>query len=260
VRLGPGEVTLERALSKLGIASRADARALVSDGRVSIDGRIERNARRPVVPERARILIDGRPARAAARLTILLNKPRGAVTTRRDPEGRTTVYDSLAGVEETLMPVGRLDAATTGLLLFTNDTRLADWLTDPQSAVPRVYIVTVRGQVGEDAAAQMRAGVEDRGERLAASAVEVLKSSGRESHLRLELTEGRNREVRRLCAGIGHEVTRLKRVAFGGLELGALATGAWRRVADAELAAAFPGVALRPAALLQPYKRKGPEA
>lgn len=223
-----GHVTLTRALSKLGLASRTEAAALIASGRVSIDGRIERNPARTVVPERAQIRIDGEAPRRDERVVVMLNKPRGVVTTRRDPEGRTTAYDCLAGLSTRVEAVGRLDAASTGLLLFTNDTKLAHWLTDPANAIPRTYVVTVRGRVSDDDAARMASGIDDRGERLAARRVEVLKASGRESHLRVELVEGRNREIRRMCEAIGHEVTRLKRIAFGGVLLGDLPAGKWR--------------------------------
>lgn len=240
-----GRVPLARALSKLGAASRSEARELIRQGRVTVDGRPVTDPLRPVVPERARLEIDGRPVRRAEWLTILLHKPRGVVTTRSDPEGRPTVYDCLEGLEARVVPVGRLDAATTGLLLFTTDTRFADWVTDPASAVPRIYLVTVRGELADETARRLEAGVEESGERLAARSVAVRRRSRRETHLVIELTEGKNREVRRLLAAAGHEVTRLKRVAFGGLELGDLPPGRWRAVPADELRAAFPGAPLR---------------
>ena len=240
-----GEVSLERALSKLGVASRSEARRLVAAGRVTVDGRAATDPLLPVVPERAAIAIDGRPVRRPQSLTILLHKPRGVVTTRSDPEGRPTVYACLAELAEHVVPVGRLDAATSGLLLLTNDTRFADWVTDPANGVPRVYLATVAGELADESAQRAAAGVEDRGERLAARRVTVRKRSRRETHLVVELAEGRNREIRRLFAALGHEVTRLKRVAFGGLELGDLPPGRYRVVRPEELAAAFPGAPLR---------------
>jgi 23S rRNA pseudouridine2605 synthase len=200
-----------------------------------------------VVPERIHVEIDGMSERRAAWTLIVLNKPRGVVTTRRDPDGRRTVYDvlaTLAGASR-LVPVGRLDMATTGLLLLTNDTRLADWLTNPRHAIVRRYVVTVRGQLADDEAAAITRGLDvgaprSGSMRLAAHSLTLLKRSRRETHLIVELTEGRNREIRRLMSAVGHDVTKLKRIAFGGLELGDLAPGAWRAVDRDEFEHAFP--------------------
>ncbi len=236
----PGEVSLERALSKLGITSRTEARQWIRDGRVSVNNRVTTDPGRPVVPERVTIAVDDTVVDRRANLTIAFHKPRGVVTTRVDPEQRPTVYDSLAEVGRHLAPVGRLDLASTGLLLLTSDTRLGAWLTDPSSEVPRVYIVTVRGRLQEDGARTLEEGVDDRGERLTARHVDVLKASNRETHLRVTLVEGKNREIRRLMKALGHEVTRLKRVSIGGIELGDLAPGKWRIVSAEELNRAFP--------------------
>ena len=225
-------MSLERALSKLGIASRSDAHALVRAGRVSVNGRTVRDPGRPVHPERMRFAVDGVNADRAAWRTIVFYKPRGVVTTRRDPEGRRTVFDVLGDAAAGLVAVGRLDAATTGLLVLTTDTQLADHLADPRSGVIRRYVVTVRGALTDDEAARMVDGVDD----LRARAVHVRKRSGRETHLVVELDEGKNREIRRLCGAVGHEVTSLKRVAFGPLELGRLQPGQWREVTSEELA------------------------
>jgi 23S rRNA pseudouridine2605 synthase len=230
-----GTVPLARALSKLGLASRSEAVALVRAGRVEVDGRRVDDPAAPIVPERARLVIDGVARDRAPRVAIALHKPRGVVTTRRDPEGRPTVYELVRDLKMHLATVGRLDWASTGLLILTNDTRLADALTDPARGVPRVYLVTVRGEVSDAAAAQAEAGVDAGGERLAARRVTVRKRSRRESHLVVELVEGRNREIRRLLGALGHEVTRLMRVSFGSVELGTLAPGRWRRLEDAEL-------------------------
>jgi 23S rRNA pseudouridine2605 synthase len=235
-----GEVPLDRALSKLGLASRSEARSMIRAGRVAVDGLPVTDPATPVVPERVRLEIDGRAAERPRPLTILLHKPRGVVTTRSDPQGRPTVYGCLEGLDAHVVPVGRLDAATTGLLLLTNDTRFADWVTDPRNQIPRVYLVTVRGELADAAAESLEAGLEDEGEILAARSVRVRKRSRRETHLVVELNEGKNREVRRLLAAVGHEVTRLKRVSFGGLELGGLQPGQWREVGEEELRAAFP--------------------
>jgi 23S rRNA pseudouridine2605 synthase len=234
-------VSLERALSKLGFASRSQARALILAGRVTVNGRKAIDPGRRVTPERIAIAIDGvAPARATAAVTIVLHKPRGYVTTRSDPQGRKTVYDLLADLPERVIPVGRLDLATSGLLILTNDTPFANWLTDPNTAIPRVYLVTVEGRVDAATIARLERGVVVGGERLAAASAAVRKASGKESHLTITLTEGRNREIRRLLDTVDHPVTRLRRVEFGGLTLGDLEPGTWRYVSAAELLIAFP--------------------
>ena len=233
-------VSLERALSKRGMASRSEARALILDGRVTVDGAIVRNPSTRLVPERVTLAIDGATRDKAAPVTIILNKPRGYVTTRSDPEGRKTVYDLLGDLPQRVVPVGRLDLATSGLLIFTNDTQFANWLTEPASDVPRVYLVTVKGEVTDEVAATLTKGVMVGRERLIAAAVVVRKRSKRESHLTITLTEGKNREIRRMLEAIDHPVTQLRRVRFGGLELGALPSGNWRIVSPEELRTAFP--------------------
>jgi 23S rRNA pseudouridine2605 synthase len=239
-------VPLARALSKLGAASRADAQRLVKAGRVAVNGRTARDPGLLVHPERDRIEVDGVGAVRACWRMLLLHKPRGFVTTRSDPDARPTVFDLLPADARRLVAVGRLDLATTGLLLFTSDTRLAAWLTDPENAVPRTYLVTVRGRLSDDDARRLEAGIDDDGERLRAVSVDVRKASGRESHAVVVLTQGRNREIRRLFEAIGHQVTALARVQFGGLALGGLPPGAWREIEAEELAQSVPGVQLRP--------------
>jgi 23S rRNA pseudouridine2605 synthase len=221
-------VPLNRALSKLGILSRAEATDAIREGRVRVDGRVVTNPAASVVPERVRITVDGQRRTRAAWRTILFYKPRGVVTTRHDPEGRKTIYDVIGPSAKGLIAVGRLDLATSGLLLLTSDTRLAHRITDPGGGVPRVYLVTVRGRVTDEEAGQLDA----------ASAV-VRKASARETHLIVELRRGRNREVRKLFESIGHRVATLKRVRFGGLELGDLRPGQWRDLTRTEVEVAF---------------------
>jgi pseudouridine synthase len=228
-----GKVPLNRALSKLGLLSRSAATEAILAGRVRVDGRLVRAPSTLVVPERAHIELDGGRARKAAWRTMLFHKPRGVVTTRRDPEGRPTVYDVLGAAATGLVAVGRLDLATSGLLLLTSDTHLAHWLTDPANEVPRLYVVTVRGRVEAHDVSGLT------------GQITLRRSSGRESHLLVELREGKNRQVRRMFADIGHEVTSLKRVRFGGLDLGALQPGEHREILRNEIAKAFPGAPRR---------------
>jgi 23S rRNA pseudouridine2605 synthase len=237
---GAGSTQLNRALSKLGLLSRTQATEAIRAGRVRVDGRVILDPLQRVAVDRARISIDEAPQPTVAWRTILFHKPRGVVTTRRDPQGRKTIYDALGDAGRHLIAIGRLDLATSGLLLLTSDTQLAHWMTDPANGVPRVYLATVRGRVTDADVERIREGVDSRGERLRAHAVTLRKASGRESHLTVELREGKNREVRRLFEAIGHEVTRLKRVALGGLDLGALGPGAWRELRRDEVSAAFP--------------------
>lgn len=230
-----GRVPLNRALSKLGVLSRAQATEAIRAGRVRVGGRVVLDPLKPVVPERARIELDGAVASKTAWRAILFHKPRGVVTTSRDPQGRRTIYDVIGDEAAGLIAVGRLDLATSGLLILTNDTQLANRIADPASGVPRVYVVTVRGEVTADQAAQMEGGIRSAGALLRAASVAIRKASKRESHLTIELKEGKNREVRRLCEAAGHEVSRLKRVSIGGLILGDLRPGEWTEATKAVL-------------------------
>lgn len=252
-----GTVPLERALSKLGLASRAEARRWILAGRVSVDGRLCRRPERAVVPESIAVAIDGKAAPSPPPLTLLLYKPRGLITTQRDERGRRTVFSLVPRRLGTLHAVGRLDQATSGLLLLTNDSRLSSWLADPANKLRRVYLVTVAGRVEEDTRRRLEKGIVDRGERLRCAGVRLRKASGRETHLVVELEEGRNREIRRLLAALGHEVLRLKRVAFGGLTLGALQPGGYRALSAAELRRAFPGAPVRAAGSLTARRKPG---
>ena len=140
-----GQVPLERALSKLGVASRSQTRQWIEDGRIAVNGRIVKDPAFLVVPEKARITIEGKQVAKAASCTIMLYKPRGIVTTKSDEKGRKTVYDLLPPHLQHLHPVGRLDMATTGLLLMTTDTQFSNFLTDPENGIPRIYTVVVKG-------------------------------------------------------------------------------------------------------------------
>jgi 23S rRNA pseudouridine2605 synthase len=218
-----------RTLSKLGLASRTTATGWVLDGRVAVNGRIVRDPEFPVTQDHDELSVDGAPATGAARLYLALNKPRGLVTTAADERGRQTVYRCFDGAGlPWLAPAGRLDKASEGLLLFSNDPEWAARLTSPDTGPPKTYHVQVAAQPDAALLARLVAGVEHDGERLAASSAEVLRTGDRNAWLTIVLDEGRNRHIRRLLEAEGVGVLRLVRVAIGGLALGGLGKGQWR--------------------------------
>ncbi|MCW0199701.1 pseudouridine synthase [Sphingopyxis sp.] len=227
-------VSLPRALSKLGYCSRTEALALIEAGRVLVDGRPARAASQRVDMARAVIVVDGAKITAQDKVYLMLNKPRGLVTTRRDPRQRDTVYDCLPDGLPFLSPVGRLDKASEGLLLLTNDTQWAEQLMNPASGVPKTYHVKIDRVADERFVSALSEPVEDDGERLSAASVGLLRTSGRSSWIEIVLTEGRNRQVRRMVASQGANVLRLVRVAIGGVSLGDLTKGQVRSLAPNE--------------------------
>ncbi|MCE2803438.1 MAG: pseudouridine synthase [Gemmatimonadota bacterium] len=235
-----GQVGLARALSKLGICSRSDGERLIRAGQVRVDGQVIRDPLHRIVPERARLEVEGATVGAATKVYLALNKPRGAVTTRRDPQGRPTVYDLLPSDLPFIGPVGRLDQASEGLLLLTNDTAWSAHLTAPDSHIDKTYHVQVAGLPDPARLARLRSGVIDpeTSDRLTAKSIELLREGSRSSHwLTIVLDEGQNRQIRRLLAAEGLETKRLIRVAIGPLPLGTLAKGAWRHLTPAEVRA-----------------------
>jgi 23S rRNA pseudouridine2605 synthase len=221
----PGRrVQLHRALSKLGWGSRAQAWQWVRAGEVCVDGRTVTDPLTWVDLDRQRITRGGQAAPAREHVTLALHKPRGVVTTRRDERGRRTVYDLLPPGLPWVFPAGRLDADSEGLLILTSDAALAVRLTEPEHRVPKTYRVTVSGIPSEEALQRLREGVELPDGRTRPAQVRQLGGNV----LEVVLTEGRNRQVRRMLAAVGHRVRRLVRVAVGRYELGDLAPGACR--------------------------------
>lgn len=234
----PARHGVARVLSKLGVASRSVAAGWVRAGRVAVNGRVVRDPEFPVVQGRDRLAVDGAAVAGRERVSVALNKPRGLVTTARDERGRDTVYRCLEGADlPWLGPVGRLDKASEGLLLFTNDPAWAARLTDPATGPTKTYHVQVDRVPDEAGLRRLVAGVEVDGERLAARSAALLRAGSRHGWLEIVLDEGRNRHIRRLLAAEGLGVLRLVRVAIGGLELGRLRAGEWRRLGPADLAA-----------------------
>jgi len=233
-------IGLARALSKRGVCSRSAATALILAGRVRLNGQIVRDPEAPTRSDSS-ITIDGEAIAQSAPLYVMLNKPRGLVTSAQDERGRDTVYECFRDSKlPWLGPVGRLDQASEGLLLFTNDTAWAAALMDPSSHVPRVYHVQVEGIPDESSLQRLRDGIISDGEVLRARAVSLLRAGERNAWLAFELEEGRNRQLRRMCAACGHPVLRLIRVAIGSLTLGTLAKGTWRILSAEEVASLAP--------------------
>lgn len=223
-------LTVDRLLSKLGIASRGTSQEWVRAGRVRINGRVVRDPATWVLWPKDSVSIDDRPIQDLAKRFVLFHKPKGVVTTHSDEKGRKTIFDVLPSDLGYLHAVGRLDQATSGLLLLTNDSALSSYLTDPGHKVMRRYLVSVRGEFTEAQARESVVGVIDDNERLQCHSVKIQKSSGRESHLEVVLIQGKNREVRRLFKTLGHEVTRLRRIQYGPFKLEDLPSGAWREI------------------------------
>lgn len=234
---------MARALSKLGYCSRSEAWRLIQDGRVCVNGTGVRDPERPVNWHCDRIEVEGRVVQAAGFVYLMLNKPRGLVTTASDERGRPTVFDCLTGLAlPHVSPVGRLDQASEGLLLLTNDTAWANEITDPDRHVEKTYHVRIDRLASVELLAAMMTGVSDRGERLCVKSAQELRRGTRNCWLALVLDEGRNRHIRRLLTALEISVLRLVRVAVGSIELGELAKGAVRSLTSAEVRAlATPG-------------------
>ena len=229
---------LARALSKLGFCSRSQARELVATGRVRLNGGVVRDPERPVVLGRDHVDVDGQPVRTAAKVYLMLNKPRGLVTTAADERGRATVFCCFAGADLPFVaPAGRLDQASEGLLLFTNDTAWAAGITDPARHQDKVYHVQVDRVADEALCRALTTGVTVEGDQLAARWATVLRHGTRTSWLEIVLDEGRNRHIRRLLGALEVNVLRLVRVAIGPLPLGTLAKGAFRHLTAGEVRA-----------------------
>jgi 23S rRNA pseudouridine2605 synthase len=236
-------VRLQKILSAAGAASRRAAEELIRQGRVGVNGEIVRTLGAKADPDSDEITLDGRRLRVRVRPRyILLNKPRGYVTTRRDPEGRRTVMDLLTRVREYIYPVGRLDYDSDGLLLLTSDGELAARLTHPRHGVARVYEAIVAGDPEDSALEMLRRGLYLEGDDRRPTAPAGVKrgttiGKGRQQTTKLIITlnEGRNRQIRRMCAQIGHPVRSLTRVRMGPITLRDLRPGEWRDLTPAEI-------------------------
>jgi len=229
--------TLDRVLSKAGVGSRVDARSWIGAGRVTVNGHVVRDPDHWVDLQRDRVRLDGKPLRARERVYLLLYKPTGYLTTYRDPQGRPTVYDLIADVGTFVSPVGRLDLDTSGLLLMTNDNQLAERVTNPESHVPKTYLVKSSLRLSDEQLQQLRDGIELSDGPTRPATVRRVRDSEKYTHLEITLTEGRNRQVRRMIEALGATVLKLVRVKIGSIAIGPLQIGKWRLLTDAELRA-----------------------
>jgi pseudouridine synthase len=254
--------TLERVFSKAGAGSRTDARSWIGAGRVRVNGKIVRNPDHWVDLERDRVTLDGKPLRSAEKTYIILYKPKGYLTTYRDPEGRPTVYDLVAGAGTWLSPVGRLDLDTSGLLLMTNDTDFAERITNPDHKVTKTYQVKASTLLTEDQVQQLRHGVQLNDGPTKPAEVTRLRDSAKYTFLEITITEGRNRQVRRMIEAVGSKVLKLVRTAIGPLRIGELPIGKWRALTAEELQALGGGTdgAASRSQMRLPSERGGPSA
>lgn len=238
---------LQRYMARSGVASRRASERIIEEGRVRVNGKRVTRLGTVVDPKRDTVTVDGRTIRPAERFVyVLLNKPAGYVTTVKDPRGRPTVMQLVHDVEKRIYPVGRLDAPSEGLLLLTNDGDLAHRLLHPSHEVSKCYRATVRGQIDRTALRTLADGVCLPDGVTAPARVRLLRHSARNSLIELTLHEGRNRQVRRMCAAVGHPVIYLERVAFGPIKLGRLARGQYRLLSQSEIAALRREVAITP--------------
>jgi len=224
--------TLERVLSRAGVGSRSEARRWISDGRVRVNGRVAGDPDAWIDLERDRVSFDGKPLRESKRIYLLLNKPTGYLTTYDDPRGRPTVYD-LLDRDEYLFPVGRLDLDTSGLLILTNDTTFAERLTNPDYKVPKTYRVKASQVLSDDQFEELRRGITLRDGITRPAIVERIDKST----FTIAITEGRNRQVRRMVEALGAKVLKLARVAIGPIGIGDLAVGKSRELTEDEVRA-----------------------
>lgn len=224
-------------LSKAGLGSRTEARSWIGAGRVRVNGKLIQTPDHWVDLERDRVTFDGKPLRAAKKIYLLLYKPKGYLTTYKDPEGRPTVYDLIPGVEAFVSPVGRLDRDTSGLLIMTNDTAFAERLTNPDHSVPKTYQIKAATRLSNEQLESLRQGVTLSDGPTRPAKVERLRDSEKYSHLQVTITEGRNRQVRRMLEAVESKVLKLVRTAIGPVRIGSLVIGRYRELTPDELRA-----------------------
>lgn len=228
--------TLERVLSKAGLGSRTEARQWIAAGRVQVNGRVVRDPDHWVDMARDKVRFDRKPLQVRERTYLLLYKPAGYITSYRDPQGRPTVYDLIKDVGTFLSPVGRLDLETSGLLIMTNDTQLAERVTNPESHIPKTYLVKASTRLTDEQLQQLRDGIELADGPTRPATVVRVRDSAKYTHFEITITEGRNRQVRRMVEALGARVLKLVRVRIGPIGIGELPIGRWRFLTQSEVA------------------------
>ncbi len=228
--------TLERVLSKAGIGSRTEARAWIAEGRVKVNGTVTRDPDQWIDMQRDRVRFEGKPLEARQRVYLLLYKPTGYLTTYKDPQGRPTVYELIKDVGTFVSPVGRLDLDTSGLLLMTNDNQFAERVTNPESHVPKTYLVKASMLLTDEQLQQLRDGIELPDGPTRPAVVKRVRDSAKYTHFEITLTEGRNRQVRRMVEALDAKVLKLVRVQIGAIAIGTLQIGKWRPLTPTEVA------------------------
>ena len=229
--------TLERVLSKAGLGSRTDARKWIGAGRVRVNGKLVQTPDRWVDLERDRVTLDDRPVRAAKKMYLLLYKPTGYITTYKDPAGRPTVYDLLGDLGNWVVPVGRLDLDTSGLLLLTNDTQFAERVMNPDFKVSKTYLVKASTRLSDEQLGQLRHGVQLNDGPTQPAEITRVRDSEKYSFISLTIREGRNRQVRRMLQAVGSKVLKLVRTHIGPIAIGDLEIGKYRELRPEEVRA-----------------------
>ncbi|HYP15554.1 MAG TPA: pseudouridine synthase [Bryobacteraceae bacterium] len=227
--------TLDRVLSKAGLGSRTEARSWIAAGRVSVNGKVILSHEQWVDPNRYSVALDGKRIEAKQKLYLLLYKPKGFITSYGDPEGRPTVYDLIADLGEWVAPVGRLDQDTTGLLILTNDTEFADLIMAPERHVQKKYLVKTSSHLSDPDVERLRTGVDLSDGVTRPAHVERVRDTTSSTVVEITLTEGRNRQVRRMIEAVGSRVRKLVRTAIGPITIGSLEIGKWRELTPKEV-------------------------
>jgi len=228
--------TLDRVLSKAGLGSRTEARSWIGAGRVRVNGKLIQTPDHWVDLERDKVTLDDKPLGKTQLRYVLLYKPKGYITSYRDPEGRPTVYDLIPNVDQFVGTVGRLDLDTSGLLLLTNDNALAEALTNPEHKMPKTYLVKASTLLSDGQLAQLAQGIELSDGPTRPALARRIRNAEKYTFLELTITEGRNRQVRRMIEALGSKVLKLVRTGLGPLTLDGLRIGEWRELTPAEVA------------------------